>query len=272
MERSGGQADERPVATTVPIASCAAAEPPMLPSIKGIFLFIFGLIPGVPGETIYSKKVGLSWRENKLRRVTRTLVISICGLILYILTGELLAYGIGTEVLIEPIHVMPSRLEGGLGEVDATQVALAYLGHVLFSTAAGVSIAYSWDAVAEQISGHSYPSAWESLVNKHSRNGWVIVTLQNGDSYAGMIETADNNVHRENRDVLLKEPAQHNPEIGGFVVIRHQYLFLPAELIRSVSVLHDPEEDGSRVTTVGETILDDGYSHPSNNGTGTNNE
>lgn len=243
----------------------------MLPSLKGIFIFIFGLIPGVPGETIYSNVVGRSWRENKLRRVTRTLVISICGLILFILTGDFLAY-IGIGVVMEPLHVMPGRLADGMSGKQTSKVALAYLGHVFFSTVAGGVIAVGWHAIAARISQHSYPSAWESLTSTHSRNRWVVVSLKTGDAYAGMIETADNNVHRENRDMLLREPAQLNPNIGAFVATRHQYLFLPAELIQSVSVVHNPKHDDPRVTEVGEPILSGGYPHPSNNGTNKDDE
>jgi hypothetical protein len=245
----------------------------MFAPFESVFLFLFGLIPGVPGEALYSSIVGLSWRENQIRRVTRILVISITGAILLVLTGNLFSY-LGMNILMEPLHLMPNRLAKGIGEAMATDLSLAYLSHVAFSTFSGAVIGIGWDWCARRISQRSYPSAWESLVTNHSRDRWVVVTLKDGSSYAGVIESADSNVHRENRDMLLKEPAQYNEKIEAFVATRHLYLFLPAELIRSVAVVYDKDEDSERRTTVGEAILGGGYpdngtsdNGPSHNGT-----
>lgn len=223
----------------------------MLPSLKGALIFVLGVIPGVPGETLYSLIVSINQHENRLRRVTRTLVISAMGLILYVIVGDLLSY-IGIEAFTEPLHVMPSSFQGSSGDVSL--LAWAYVGHVLFSTIVGAVVAGGWHKTAKMLDGHSYPSAWDALVETHKEKRWVVVNLTNGTSYAGIIDTANTDVHRNNRDLLLREPARHDPERGAFFATRFQYKFLPADLIRSIDVLSKPTED-TRITQIGEKVF-----------------
>lgn len=82
------------------------------------------------------------------------------------------------------------------------------------------------------------------------------MTLTNGESYAGYIETADTEVRKEERDVILKEPALYDEDREGYVATQNQYLFLTSALIESVAVVYDAD-DGSetRLSEPGSLIL-----------------
>lgn len=236
-----------------PDSPIIAAYRTMLPSLKGALIFVLGVIPGVPGESLYSLIVGINQRQSHLRRVTRTLLISAMGLILYVLVGDFLA-SVGIRAFTRPFHVMPSSFQESLGSGDVSVLAWAYVGHILFSTIAGGIVAGGWHKLAQMLDGQSYPSAWNALIETNTKNRWVVVNGTDGRSYAGIIDTADTDVQRENRGLLLREPARHDPERGGFVATRFQYKFLPAELIRSIDVLAKPTED-ERATQAGQKVF-----------------
>jgi len=226
-------------------------------TINGLLVFLFALIPGVPGETVYSNVAGLNWRENRLRRVIRIIIISLAGLMCYILVDDL-GNHLGLFDLVDPIYVMPSMLAEGVSRETVSSITLAYLGHVMCSTTIGVGLAYGWDYVASRIQKTTYPSAWADLVDDHAPGHWVVITLKDGETWAGMIETADTNVPSEDRDVLLREPALYDENQGGYVVSQHQHLYLPADLVKSVAAVHDEkqeEERNRRMTEYGDVIL-----------------
>jgi hypothetical protein len=227
-------------------------------TINGLLVFLFALIPGVPGETVYSNVAGLNWRENRLRRVIRIIIISLAGLMCYILFDDL-GNRMGLFDLVDPIYVMPSMLAEGVSRETVSSITLAYLGHVVSSTSIGVGLAYVWDYVASRIQNTTYPSAWSDMVDDHAPGHWVVVQLTDGESWAGIIETADTDVPVDERDILLREPAKYSEKKEAYIVSQHQHLYLPAELVKAVAAVHDRKQENEterRINEVGDVILE----------------
>jgi len=227
-------------------------------TINGLLVFLFALIPGVPGETVYSNVAGLNWRENRLRRVIRIIIISLAGLMCYILVDDL-GNRMGLFDLVDPIYVMPSMLAEGVSRETVSSITLAYLGHVVSSTSIGVGLAYVWDYVASRIQNTTYPSAWSDMVDDHAPGHWVVVQLTDGESWAGIIETADTDVPVDERDILLREPAKYSEKKEAYIVSQHQHLYLPAELVKAVAAVHDRKQENEterRINEVGDVILE----------------
>lgn len=227
-------------------------------TINGLVVFLVALIPGVSGETIYSNVTGLDWREDRLRRVIRIVIISITGLLTYVLVDDF-GNWLGLFNLSDPKYVIPAQLGGNLTRRVLSEIAWAYIGHVITSSIVGAGVGYVWNWVAHWIGSTPYPSAWDDLINTHSSGHWVVVSLQDGSTYAGIVETADTGVPPDDRDVLPLEPARYDQDRNAYVVMRHQHLFLPSALIASMAVVYDEdsEEDSEeeRLTQVGQEIL-----------------
>jgi hypothetical protein len=174
------------------------------------------------------------------------------GLILYVIVGDFFAY-VGGEGLGGPHHVLPGSFQLPMGSGDVSALAWSYVGHIVCSTVAGGGVAAGWHKVATLAWGDSYPSAWNALVGTYRKGRWVVVHLSNGEAYAGILDTAKENVGKKGRDILLREPARFENRSGEFVATRSQYKFLPADLIQSVDVLSAASDE--RLTSPGETVF-----------------
>lgn len=89
------------------------------------------------------------------------------------------------------------------------------------------------------------------------------MSLHDGSTYAGIIETADTGVPPGDRDVLLLEPARYDEDRNAYVVMRHQHLFLPSALSASMAVVYDEDSEEERLIQVGQEIL---TTHTKDNG------
>jgi hypothetical protein len=223
-------------------------------TINGLIVLLIAVIPGVPGETIFSAVTGLDWREDRLRRVIRIVLVSIAGLVLYVLADDLFNW-LDAFNLADPHYINPGLYVEGITRDLLSEMIGAYVGHTIASTLAGAVFGFGWRATVTFSGATFYPAAWDDLINTHASDSWVIVTLTNGESYAGYIETADTEVRQEERDVILKEPAVYDAD-RGYVATQNQYLFLTSALIESVAVVYDAD-DGSetRLSEPGSVIL-----------------
>jgi hypothetical protein len=220
----------------------------MLQSVIGLVILAIAMTPGVPGEVFYSKITGRDWRKNRLYHITRVVLISILGLVVY----TLIAHSLGWSF---PLYVMPSSFQRELTESTVATMALAYLGHLTCASAIGGLCGVIYKKLTEVAGGTIEPFAWDDLTNTHVQGRWVVVDLVGDKAYAGIIETADDYVPADQRDVLLKEPALYRDgEKGeGYYTMEYQHLFLSASLIESVAVVH--EEGDDRISDIGEKIL-----------------
>jgi hypothetical protein len=83
---------------------------------------------------------------------------------------------------------------------------------------------------------------------------WVVIGLQNGESYSGYVDVADTSVGAQERDIILHEPAKFDDEKIEYRALKHQSLFIPGALVASVAVVHDPMLD-KRIVPVGELVF-----------------
>jgi hypothetical protein len=208
-------------------------------------LVLLGMImsPGVPGELFYSNVAGEDWQEERINYVVRVVLIGMVGLAIVVLFSDL-AGG--------PAFGYAEFSGDTLVPVGGWRVGTIYIIHLV--TSAGVGLlagkAHKWQA---QKQGTIHPYAWDDLLNTHAPEHWVTVVTTDGNTYVGKIETADDYVAPEDREVLLEEPARYDEEEDAYFATEYQHLFLPADLIESVAVLSNEEDE--RLSQPGQKIL-----------------
>lgn len=96
-------------------------------TINGLVVLLIALIPGVPGETIFSSVTGLDWREDRLRRVIRIVLVSIAGLVLYVIADDVLNELNGFD-LSDPHYIDPGLYVDGITRELLSEIMGAYVG------------------------------------------------------------------------------------------------------------------------------------------------
>jgi hypothetical protein len=205
-------------------------------TINGLIVFLIALIPGVPGEALYSLLAGRDWREDQLRRVIRIVMISVFGLLVYFPIAH-------WTPLPMPRYVVPSALANISSDEQLIRLVGSYVGHMTCAALVGAVLVPLQHALSSLTDSSTYPSAWDDLLRVHVPGRWVIVSLKNGDGIMGILETAEREVSQDERDILLKEPAFFDSNEEAYISVPYQYLFLPAALIESVAVVYDTTED-----------------------------
>lgn len=216
-------------------------------TINGLIIFIVVLLPGVPGERLYNSWTGLDWRENKLQRTIRIVSISIAGLVPYIIA----AHASGLPL---PLYIFPETYTAITG-ADLVQIAWAYTGHTGFAITAAAVGGYLQDWMAEQRDQTTYPSAWDDLVRDLADGRWIVVALKNGDVFLGGLQEADINAPREDRDLILSQPARYSDAEEDYIGTDYQYLYLPQAQIESIAVMYDRQKDGDRWVNPGMRVF-----------------
>jgi hypothetical protein len=216
-----------------------------LPStLVGVLIAAFAVIPGLPGDKIYSFFVGSNWREDKWSRTLRLLTFSLFGLAGY----SIVAARIGAPL---PQYISAKALEqlapGQLGTFGA-----AFLGHVCGSAFFGLLAGAGTRLIARISATSAYSSAWDHFIKSSVKGHWVTVGLNNGEVYAGYIGPADVSVAAAERDVILLEPALLDQRSMRYRSLEYQSLFLVGSTILSIAVITDASTD-TRITPIGES-------------------
>ncbi|HEV3073211.1 MAG TPA: DUF6338 family protein, partial [Thermoanaerobaculia bacterium] len=205
-------------------------------TLAGILLLVFAVLPGVPGERLYRTFVGSDWREDQWKKTLHLLTFSVFGLALYAGIAPLLHAPF-------PTYLSPVLLEqAAKDEVSFRRMLLALLGHFAGSSVAGVISGVSMRSVARVMSASAYYSAWDHFVRHCAKKHWVVVTLQNGETYSGFIETADISVAGSERDLILREPASYDQERDEYRASKYQSLFLPGSSLSSIATVYEPTD------------------------------
>ncbi len=220
-------------------------------TITAVLIIVFAVIPGVPGEALYKIILGADWREEQWPRVVRIIWIGLFGLVAYII----IANAIGTPA---PLYIFPSNFSADQFTANLLPtMALAYVGHTVCAALVASITALSIRTITKHASVTTYPDTWDDFVRRYVREHWIIVHLENGESFAGMLEKADISVQQSERDIVLTEPALYSKESGNYISLPYQYLFLPAALVSSIAVYYDETKD-SRITRVNEKLFEEG--------------
>ena len=216
-------------------------------TVAGIAAVALAVLPGIPGDKVYRLLVGADWREDTWRKVLRLLAFSVSGLATYWAFARITGAPL-------PAYVVPGALEK-LSAAALDGVFIALIGHFLGASVSGVLAALSIRVLARFSSETAYGNAWDHFIKSSVRDRWVIVGLDNGQSYAGYIDVADTSVAPGERDIILREPALFEPEKRNFRFLEHQALFLLGSTVASVAVIHDPVRD-TRIVPVGDKLFE----------------
>jgi hypothetical protein len=215
-------------------------------SVSALLIAAFAILPGVPGERIYTMIVGWDWREDKWWRTLRLLAFSLSGLSAYAIVASFVRAPL-------PAYVSPHAMEV-LRPEQIGSLAIAFLGHVAGAAICGVGAGYAMRVLARLTSLSVYFSAWNQFVNSCSKGHWVTVGLTNGQVYAGYIDKADVSVAASERDIILREPALYDEIERAYQTTSYQTMFLLGSTIASIAAIMDTPDD-VRITSTGKYLF-----------------
>ena len=224
-----------------------------LPStLIGVLIAAFAVLPGLPGDKLYSFFVGSNWREDKWSRTLRLLAFSLFGLAGY----SLVAGRFGAPL---PQYVSARAFEQ-LSPSQLGTFAAAFIGHVCAAAFFGLLAGVGTRIFARLAARSAYSSAWDHFINSSVKGHWVTVGLTNGEVYAGYIDKADVSVAASERDIILQEPALYDQQSKRYSTLEYQSLFLLGSTIASVAVVTDAAAD-KRITAIGESLFVEASNH-----------
>jgi hypothetical protein len=216
-------------------------------SATAVLIALVALFPGLIGNTVYRRLLGVDWREKEWQSILRLLGFSVFGVVIYAIAGA----GLG---LLPPAHLFPEAYKNLKPSwVDLRVVIFPYVGHVLGGLVAGVLGAWGMKLLAKISSSTAYPSAWDDFVRSYTPKHWVVVSFTNGDVYAGKVKNADVAVSSDDRDLVLEEPCIFDEKTSNYRAVNYQYLFVRADKVFSIAAIHNA--DDKRILPVGETLF-----------------
>jgi len=213
-------------------------------TVVALIIILFAVLPGVPARNIYKKFMGSDWRETEWDKVINIIGFSLGGVVVYIIVTSF-------TKLPSPIYLLPSTFDtASFGVSSFLPIALSMLGHFIFSALVALLAIAGMQVVGRWTRTSPYSAAWDDFIRVDVQGHWVVVRLVNGEAYAGFIENVDTSVKQAERDIVLVEPALFSEKDNNYKAISYQQLFLPADMITSIAVVHDPEID-ERITQIG---------------------
>jgi hypothetical protein len=222
-----------------------------MPTTLASFLIILlAIFPGALADKLYRMIMGVNWREKEWQIIIRLLGFSLSGIILY----SVIAYYLGWP---QPIYIFPSNYNADVLKPESLPlIFIPYGGHFLSATLIGLL-----SAVAMRFLGRwvpTYTGAWEDFIRLSVPEHWVVVTLNSGEVYAGILQSADTSVKQDERDLVLLEPALYRKKEGKYVASSYHSMFLPAKIVYSIAAVYNPETDTERVSAVRQQLFTGG--------------
>lgn len=215
----------------------------------GVLIAAFAVLPGLPGEKIYSFFVGSNWREDKWSRTLRLLAFSLFGLNRLRVRRNAYRSTVAAIHLGQRIRTVESR---PIRHV-CSRIPRPRSRRDIFRVLGGRRHAHSRSTVGQVRVLQRMGPFIRSCVKDH----WVTVGFSNGEVYAGYIETAESSVAAAERDLVLREPALYDQRLMRYRSLPYQSLFLLASTIASVAVIFDAAKD-KRITRIGESPFAEG--------------
>jgi hypothetical protein len=217
-------------------------------TVVALIIILFAILPGVPAHKIFRAFIGTDWRETDWEKIISIIGFSTGGLLIYTIISSF------TRLPL-PIYVVPSTFDStSFGTSSLLPIAASLSGHFVSSALAALLTALGIRFVARWTPTSPYPAAWDDFIRVDVQKHWVVVRLTNGEAYAGIVKNVDISVSQAERDIVLAEPAKYMEKENNYKVIPYQQLFLPAALVFSIAVVHNPEID-RRITTIGSTLF-----------------
>jgi hypothetical protein len=212
----------------------------------GLLVILLGVLPGLPGDYIYRTWIGVSWRERDAHHLLRLLSFSVLGLVVYSVPAVWADWYL-------PEYVIPTTFTSdSFSASDIPRLGIAYLGHFSGSAIVGTAAAAGIRFLRWVVPYAVQRDTWDHFIRNTIPRHWVLVTLNSGDTYTGILDHADITVEPQYRDLILSEPYILEPESGEYQPTYQQFLFLKGSEIASVAVVCAAALD-KRVVPVTET-------------------
>lgn len=223
-------------------------------SMTSLVIVLFAILPGIPAYSIYKMLLGQNWRDSDWEKIAKILLLSLAGVIAYVIFARYL-------VLPMPSYLIPTTFEiDSFGSSNLFPIAISLLGHFSFSVLSALAVVSFLRLLSKWVPSSLYPSAWDDFIRSHVPDHWVVISLNNGEAYAGFLRSVDASVNQSDRDLVLREPAHYKATKGNYEVTSFQDMFIPAGLISSIATVHDPAMD-KRITSIGNSLFPEELDH-----------
>ncbi len=217
-------------------------------TMSSILIIVFAILPGWPAFLLYKKINGSKWNESEWIQFVNIVGLSLLGLILYNLFFPLAKFP-------PPIYILPNTftLEGFKLSI-LPSISISLITHTIFSLVSSFLIALVIRWFSGLVRSSVYPSAWDEFIRVNAKKHWVIVSLNNGDAYAGYISDANCSVPSVERDIVLNEPAKYDETEGNYFSLAYQNLYLSSESIISIATIF--QEGDSRLSPIAHFLFE----------------
>jgi hypothetical protein len=217
-------------------------------TLTELLIILFAILPGFPAYLVYKSYFGTDWRATDWEKVIGIISFSVGGLIVYILISSII-------ILPKPLYLLPTTFDPkSFGTGSLLPIALSYFGHSISSIIIAFLIVICIRIVSKWCSSSPYPAAWDEFIRADVPDHWIVIRLNNDETYAGMINYGDTSVSLAERDIVLIEPAKFDETSKLYKMLPYQKLFLPAGLIASIAIVYNPDKD-ERITKIGSTLF-----------------
>ena len=226
----------------------------LITTITGILIAIIAVLPGMPGEALFSHITGRSWLEKDLQHYARILGFSVAGLVGYgAISGTV-------SVMPLPIHILPGTYSPeNLVPAAIPILSVGYIGHFAFSAVAGVVLGAGLRMIRRyfpKVVGQE--DAWDKFVKTYAASRWVVVRLNSGDTYAGMLQQADIARDPDFRDIVIEEPAVFDERTKNYIATSYKFIYIRGDQLLFITALTNEDEIADRLTVIGQPIFPQG--------------
>ena len=216
-------------------------------TITALLILLLVGLPGFLGDLVFRSFVGLDLRAKQWEVPLRWLSFSVIGLVLYALLSELFHWPL-------PIHVIPGSVRAVAKSPDQLLPLIhSFTGHLLASICAGGLAVLGKKGLTRMSPVSFYQNVWDEFARSHVRGRWIVVSLKSGDAYAGILARGQLSVSRDERDIVIEEPAQYNEDTNAYTALPYQYLYLSGDSVYSIAACSVPGD--SRTTEIWRPIF-----------------
>lgn len=203
------------------------------------------LVPGIIGESIYSRAVRSEQGGKDVLVILRVVMVSVLGLIIYMILTQICclpypAYLSHDIYTAKGLEIISRDLTRG--------VIVPYVGHIIGGVIVGIIGVPLSGFIRIGFRQPQYDSAWDAFCLSFARapkgsGRWVQVTLVDGRLMIGILRGFDAYDKDGDRDIILEEPEYWNDALKKYEVYPVQSIFLPTSQIGAIGVLYDKALD-----------------------------
>jgi len=219
-------------------------------NITSLIIFLFAVFPGFFANEIYKIIAGHNWNEDKWDNVIRSIFFSLVGLAFYFFV----AYKIFN--FNYPVYIYQNTYSKNFFTTDLHIETLfkVLFWHSAFSTFFGFLCGKLIKSYNRRSKLTTYSNTWNEFCSNYIRQRWVVVTLRNGEVFAGMVELIETNVKDEFRDLILDDPSKYDAKVNKFLSLEQKYLFLPGKIIEYVGTSRMDYDEQTRTSELCEKL------------------